>query len=86
LKSICLKREGNTPELSDKFIILVIGTVSARRQDFRRNIGIGFGLNTVQGWLQIVARGTIIRYSEMMYTYSILIMCKMFKMLLLYIW
>jgi hypothetical protein len=24
----CLKREGNTPELSDEFIILVIGTIS----------------------------------------------------------
>ena len=36
----CLKWEGNTPELSDKFIILVIGTISVWRQDISRNVGI----------------------------------------------
>jgi len=37
----CLKWEGNTPELSDTFIIMVIGTISMWRQDFSRNLGIG---------------------------------------------
>jgi len=36
----CIKWEGNTPKLSDKFIILVIGTISLWRQDFSRNVGI----------------------------------------------
>ena len=38
----CLKWEGNNPELSDKFIILVIGTMSVWRLDFSRNVGIGW--------------------------------------------
>ena len=37
----CLKVEGNTAEFSDTFIIIVIGTISVRRQDFSRNVEIG---------------------------------------------
>jgi len=37
---VCLKWEGNIPELSDKYIILVIRTISVWRDDFSRTVGI----------------------------------------------
>ena len=36
-----LKWKGNTPDISDKCIILVIGTINVSGQTFGRNVGIG---------------------------------------------
>ena len=50
-----LKWEGNILELSNTFIILVIGTINVWRQkEFSRNVGIGLRSQDVLGMMKSI--------------------------------